>query len=770
MCGFVLAFLCGVVTLTFFSSLPPLYLVGILIVLALLAVFFIPKKFSYEIKLIVAFVLGFSWCLWQANQTLSHQLPSELEGQTIVATGTIAAIPETHSHAMEFEFLINKIVTSVPVKYPLKVRLNWYLTQNYIPLLKTGDTWQLMIRLKKPRGFWNVGSFDYQAWLFEHGIRATGYVIDNSNNHLISQNCLNNFVDRMREKISMGVTQALKDYPTVGLINALAVGVRYEITEQQWQVMRGTGTNHLFAIAGLHIGFVSGMIFALVSFLWRRMGRVALYIPTPQAAALAALVSAIFYSALAGFALPTQRAVIMIAVFLLATLLRKNLPTWQAWGLALLMILIIEPLAVLSDSFWLSFGAVAYIIYGVSSRINPKGLWWHWGRVQWVIAIGLIPLTLLFFHQTSLLGFIANAIAIPWTGFVVLPLSLLGSLIYLIFPPFGKILLILAAKALECIWWILTKISTIEWMQWYTYVPNVWVLLSASIGMLLLLAPKGFPARWLGCIWLLPLIIWKPAGPKAGELWFSLLDVGQGLATVVRTQHHVLVYDTGPRFSDTFDTGNAVVIPFLQSVGIKKIDIMMISHPDNDHIGGAYSILDQMPVQQVITSVPTKFKLGRATLCYAGQQWEWDKVKFQVIYPPLGRDDLDNDSSCVLRIDDGRQSILLVGDIEKMSERYLVENTKNLLPATMLVAPHHGSKTSSTSEFIAAVHPQYVLFPVGYRNKFHFPHMEVVTRYQQSGAKLYSTVDEGMMTFKLTGQGGVELAETFRQKYFRFWY
>lgn len=762
----ILAFLLGDSLLLTLSSLPNLVWVWLLLIICATFYFFRALHAAPLHKLLFACLLGFAWGLLHAHAELNLQLPTDLESKTLLIKGTVASIPEQHDKNVSFDFFAN-------FEKPMRIRLNWFkgvYSNSPLPLvgegarragegLHVGDTWQLTVRLKRPRSFWNQGSFDYEGWLFERHVHANGYVVESENNKLIKTNHFSHAIDRLREYLANTVTQSLKDKPLVGLINALTVGVRNQITEQQWQVMRGTGTNHLFAIAGLHIGFVAGMIYALVSFIWRRAGRLSLYIPTPQAAAFASLIAAIFYSALAGFALPTQRAVIMLSVFLLATLLRKQLPAWTAWSLAIFIVLLIEPLAVLSDSFWLSFGAVAYIIYGISARVGVGKWWQHWARTQWVVAVGLIPLTLLFFHQSSLAGFFANAFAIPWVGFVVLPLCLLGSLTGLSF------LISLSERAMELIWPALEYISHLDQAQWFAYIANSWVLVTASIAMILLLAPRGFPARWLGIIWLLPLIIWKPAQPKYGEVWFTLLDVGQGLASVVRTQHHVLIYDAGPKFSESFDTGNAVVVPYLNYVGVNTVDTLMISHPDNDHIGGANSVLSQLKVKQIFTSAPEKFK--SAQYCEAGQHWQWDGVRFDVLYPTKTLQGLDNDSSCVLRVDNGKQSIFLVGDIEKASEKYLVANAKEFLTTTILVVPHHGSKTSSTIDFVNAVHPQYALFPVGYRNKFGFPKAEVVRRYQQINAKIFTTVDDGSIMFKLIGDK--ILLETYREKFGKFW-
>lgn len=327
---------------------------------------------------------------------------------------------------------------------------------------------------------------------------------------------------------------------------------------------------------------------------------------------------------------------------------------------------------------------------------------------------------------------------------------------------------LVAAKSLALIWIYLSYLANLSFFQWHIIVHSTWILIVSIAGVFFILAPRGIPCRVLGIIWLLPLIIWEPMQPKIGEVWFSLLDVGQGLSVVIHTQNHALVYDTGPRFNINFDTGKAVIIPYLNYFGIKKLDMLMISHGDNDHVGGAQSVLHQVPTKNILTSVPQKLTPYFANLCYAGQAWVWDNVQFQVLYPPYGQDSLDNDSSCVLRITTGALHILLTGDIEQKSEAYLVQHEKKLLPATILVVPHHGSDTSSTAEFIEAVAPHYVLFPTGYENRFGFPKALIIKRYQQLNAVIYNTANDGEIFMKLN-PNGIKTIQTYYRNFWHFW-
>ena len=377
-------------------------------------------------------------------------------------------------------------------------------------------------------------------------------------------------------------------------------------------------------------------------------------------------------------------------------------------------------------------------------------------------------MTLLWFQNASWIAPLANCLVIPIVGFVVVPLSLLASACSLVSLPLGYGLFHAAAWVLQWVWWILSALAKWPLGSWQHAVPSFWTLLSGLVAVLLFLAPRAWPARWLGIIFLLPLIVLQPKPIATGSFVLTLLDVGQGLASVVQTSHHTLVFDTGAKFSPDFDLGTAVVVPFLRQRGVQKIDTLMISHGDNDHIGGAAAVLQAFPVTQVLTSVPDRFAAGRAQLCLAGQQWQWDGVTFQVLYPTPSLIGLDNNSSCVLKITAGAESVLFTGDIEHSAEQYLVGNDATQLPATVIVAPHHGSSTSSSPSFLAAVKPRWVLFPVGYLNRYHFPSPIVVQRYQQSGACTYTTDSSGAITMTI-GTRQPLTAQAYRIQNPRFW-
>lgn len=533
MARWTIGFLIGVLWLTHFAHLPSVRIVYLLISLTIFVIILAYFKLVFSLNWILffaAFFLGFSWSLIIAQQQLNYQLPEILEGKALIAKGRIITIPENYSNSVRFDFLIQKLETLVPIQYPLRVRIKGYFHKplKILTNFKKGDIWQFALRLRRPRSFWNPGSFDYQAELFQQNRCATGYLLEKLPLRLIQHAGPYYFIDSLRQKINQNVKKVLHNYALLGLINALTTGIRNEITDNQWRIMRNTGTNHLFAISGLHLVFIAGIIYWVVRFICTRIPYAALYIPMPKIVSAVTLLLTLFYSALAGFAIPTQRALLMLSAYSLAIIQQRYITHWHSLHLALMIILIMEPFVVLSASFWLSFTAVLLIFYAVSNRIKPLKNWRAWCRIQLTIGLGLIPLSLLFFHQISWISFIANLIAIPSIGFLILPLSLLGSLLTIISPVLGSYILIFTGQLLELLWKLLSFFSEIALTQYYAYLSNYWILVSSLMGMLLLLAPKGMPTRCLGFIWILPLFFGENQRPHYGDIWVHLLDVGQG--------------------------------------------------------------------------------------------------------------------------------------------------------------------------------------------------------------------------------------------------
>ena len=756
-----LAFLLGVIFLQFFTFLPNHFISIFIFIFAFFSKIFLNKKIWQYCRLPFACALGFAWVLWCANIFMSEKISSQEEGKPLTIIGYIASIPQIDRENTSFLFKIKKINN---LSSSGLLRLSWRDSEKKF---SAGDEWELHVKLKKPHGTLNPGGFDYEAWAFQMGISANGYVNNKFNNHLLSSHWYHFSINRLRQFIAKKISAELPASPTSQWITALAIGERYGINSDQWTVLRNTGTNHLMAIAGLHIGMMAIIAHFLAAKLWRQFPLLTHNIPALQIGACAALVVGLGYSALAGFSLPAQRASLMLTFFMLTLLSRRHVSAWQAWCCALMGVLILNPLCVLTESVWLSFGSVALIIYGMSNRLLPTGWWWKWGRIQWVIAIGLIPLTIALFQQCSLLSFVANSIAIPCVGFVLVPLVLLGCLCLFLSPQLGGWILILADKILGVLWKILTWFSQIPHVVWYQHVPHYWMLIAAIMGVIIFLMPIGTPGRYLSLLWVLPLLLFKSATPILGELQLTLLDVGQGLAAVVQTKNHILVFDAGAKISANYDMGESVVVPYLHTLGIKNIDMLVVSHGDNDHIGGANAIIKAFHVREIKTSVPEKFKL--ANYCERGTSWRWDDVNFTFLYPTLEMLHLNNNSSCVLKISNGLKSILLTGDIEKLAEKELVKNQKINLSSDILVAPHHGSKTSAEKDFLNAVHPKYVLFAVGYRNRYHFPHSSVISKYTELHVKMLDTVHAGAIQFAIHNNDKIADPALYRVINKRYW-
>lgn len=712
---------------------------------------------------------GFLWAWINAALTLSAQLPAEVEGQDVMVVGEIISLPDVDRRRAHFQFAVDSIrQDDTPLPNPGRVVLNWYFPP---AALQVGDRWRLRVRLKRPHGLSNPGGFDYEAWLFRHGLRATGYVRDSPDNRLLAHDPWNQPVNRLRQALAQRIAAALPQSDFRGIIQALTIGQRAAIDPAQWQVLTATGTNHLVAISGLHVGMVAGLAFFLLRFLWSRSARLSLRWPAPRAGAVAAVVAAVLYAALAGFSIPTQRTVIMVLVVMVSVMLGRSGRPMSVLSLALLTVLIWDPLAVLEPGLWLSFAAVALIFYGMGQRLAPRGLWWKWGRVQVLVAVGLAPLLLILFQRVSLVAPAANLLAVPWVTLVVVPLSLLGTALLGLGSALGAVLLQMAAGAMGGLWPLLAGLAHSGAAQWLQAPPPFWAYVPALLGTLWLLAPAGVPGRWLGVVLLAPMVMVSPARPSAGEVWFTLLDVGQGLAAVVETADHTLVFDTGPATGERFDAGSAVVLPYLRQAGIHRIDTLIVSHGDMDHRGGAAAILSQGEVGRLLTSVPDKipWKRGVAEPCRAGQQWQWDGVRFEILYPFPAQTDQGNDASCVLRVATARHAVLLPGDIEKRSERRLVTRATAQLAADILVAPHHGSNTSSTTAFLEAVRPRYVLFAVGYRNRYGFPKPAVTARYAAEGVVLLDSAHAGAIRFRLDASPLLAAPERYRPASRRYW-
>ena len=723
------------------------------------------------LMLVCAALLGFAYSAWIAQARLSDSLPDAWQGQNITLTGIVAEMPRVHERGLRFAFDVEE-VTTPGAHVPRRIQLATYDGDSEKPLeLHAGERWQFTVRLKQPHGTANPYGFDFEAWALERNIRATGYVYGKGDNRKLSEATSTPayFIEQVRESVRTHFHKTLGEAPYTGILVALAIGDQASISQAQWQVFTRTGVNHLMSISGLHITMLASFAFALTYWLWRRSVRLTLRFPARKAAALAGLLAALCYTLLSGFEIPAQRTLYMLATFAVMLLFSRNVSPSQMLAAALIVVLLADPWAVRAPGFWLSFGAVALIFYVTANRLGKAHWLAEYGKVQWAMTIGLIPPLLALFQQLSLVSPLANAFAIPLVSFVVVPLTLLGTL-----PPF-EWMLYLAHQAMVLCMWLLEALDDLPLAVWTQHAPPAWSIVLGVLGAAWILAPRGFPLRALGSILLLPMFLTDPPAPAENTARIIVFDVGQGLAVAVQTQHHTLLYDTGPDFAGEADSGNRILVPALRALGIKRLDELMLSHDDIDHIGGTASVLQAIPVAEVSTSLmadhPLLTNANGFHTCGDGQSWEWDGVGFEVLHPADMVDangkPHDNDKSCVLRISIGSQHVLLAGDIEKSSEARLLRQHADKIPATLLVAPHHGSKSSSTETFVAAVAPRYVVFTAGYRNRFNHPAPEVQQRYADHGSKQLRSDEDGAILIDMDTQG--LHIERYRQTHHRYW-
>jgi len=756
-----LLFVVGVLAVQSQAQLPSIWWAVSLPIL--LALFY----FAPRLRIGLATLLGFLWALLHAHMLLNHSLATELEGKNLYLEGVVVSMPDQTPERTRFVLEVEKLfLDEVEHASPGRIRLGWYRNA---PRIVAGERWGLVVRLKQPHGFMNPGGFDYEGWLFRQGIRAIGYVRTSERNRVLGQDKWIGGIQRWRQGIRDKINAMVSDPAGAALLNALVIGDRAGINPQHWQLFAATGTNHLVAISGLHIGIVAGLAFFLMRRLWASSETMALLLPAAHAATLSALVAGTVYAAMAGFAIPTQRALIMLMVFSLGFLRRRPSRPFRTLAMALLLVVIWDPLVVLSAGFWLSFVAVAAIMYGFTGRIGDIGWIKQLGRVQWLVTLALAPLLLGLGLQVSPIAPLVNILAVPLFSFIVVPLCLLSVMLLYLYQPLG-------VPLLESVSWLLVMsmngmgyISDMPFSSWFGTSVPIWVWLPAFLGVLLMLSPPAIPARWLGMLFLVPLISLRPSTPASGVAQITVLDVGQGLAVAIRTHQHTLLYDLGPKFSDSFNTGSAVILPWLRQVGIDRVDLLILSNGDMDHRGGLSGVQGQVAIGSILSGEPQRIEV-ESELCRAGRNWSWDGVDFRLLHPSDHEAWKGNNSSCVLQVEVAGRRILIPGDIHKEVERKLITTSRDLIKSDLMLIPHHGSRSSSTVDFTHAVSPDYAIVSAGYRNRYGFPHHDVLRRWRAVGAKVLNTAELGAIEIVLAADGTITLPVHHRLQQQRYWH
>jgi competence protein ComEC len=740
---------------------------------------------------VAAGAVGFGYAAWRADLRLADALPPQWEGEDIRIVGVVDDLPQVSDRGVRFAFAVERVETDGAV-VPARLSLAWYAqwqkggTPDPVPELAAGERWRLTVRLKRPHGTVNPHGFDIEAWLLENRLRGTGYVRRDDGNARVASFAgrLTDHVQRARGIVRRRIEAALPGAAYAGVIVALAIGEQRAIPEEQWRVFNRTGITHLISISGLHVTVFATITAALVHAVARRSAALTSRVPARKLAALAGVGAAALYVLLAGAQVPAQRTLLMLAVAAIGLWLARPGTATLVWLWALVAVVAFDPWAGLAPGFWLSFGAVGLLLYAGTGRLAsvPASRIVRFGRAiaaaartQALVTVGLVPMTLALFQQVSLVSPLANALAIPVVSFAVVPLTLLGIVV-----PLDAIWQA-AAAVFAALMAPLARLGTGSGAVWQQHAPPAWAVVVAVAGVAWLAAPRGVPGRRLGLLWLLPLHFARPEPPPPGTFTMTVLDVGQGLAVAVGTHRHTLLYDAGPRYHDAADAGGRIVAPYLRATGIARLGAMVVTHQDTDHSGGALSVLAGVPVDWLASSLDADHAIvaqraadgATALRCVAGQRWAWDGVRFTVLHPPAAHYGIGgqkpNDLSCVVRVDSAWGSVLLTGDIEARSEAELVRERPQELRADVLLVPHHGSLTSSTPPFVAAVAPEIAVFTPGYRNRFGHPRPAVVARYIAAGARVFRTDHDGALTFTF-GPGATREPRAQRDLDRRYWH
>lgn len=811
LCLGIAGFAAGTLVVQFLPSLPGARGLALLAVAMLAFSRIRPSRTGFAQRLVQATIVacafafaGASLATWRAIGRLNQELPHVWEGVDLWVTGVVVSLPARAESGTRFELSV-ETVDPPDAAVPPRIALGWFarspnaVAEAKLPAaakfpvemaspdasqrVHAGARWRLRVRLKRPHSTLNFAGFDGEAWLFERNLRAVGNVRDDSGNRELDRfvGTPRTWIERSRERVRARIDEVLSDAPYSGVIEALAIGDQQAVPEAQWLVFNRTGISHLISISGLHITVFATVIGALAHALARRVIRLTSRWPARKVAVIVGAVAASVYTLLAGAEVPAQRTLVMLCVAAVGLLVTRPAGAAVVWLWALAIVLAIDPWAVVAPGFWLSFGAVGLLLYAGTHRMrprDPRALFAivrssivEGSRAQWVVTLGLIPLTLALFQQVSLVAPLANAVAIPVVTFGVVSLALLGVVI-----PVGW--LFVGAHAVFSV-----LMRYLEWLSqwpeaaWQQHSPLSWTIATGVIGTLWALAPRGVPGRPLGVLWILPLWVVAPSHPAEGGFRLTVLDVGQGLAAVVETRGHFMLYDAGPRYGPVSNAGARVVAPNLRAMGVDHLDLMIVSHADSDHSGGALSVLDAVRVRRLMSSLARNHSIvermqGASFRCAAGATWKWDGVTFSVLWPRAtdyaNPSNKTNDMSCVLRVEGAGGSVLLTGDIEARDESSMLSASADLR-ADVIVVPHHGSRTSSTRSFVEAVAPVLAIFTPGYRNRFGHPRPEVVMRYRAVGAAVARSDADGAVELELDGRSPLEW-HTARADRRRYWH
>jgi competence protein ComEC len=717
-------------------------------------------------------VLAIGWTAFAAHQALAQRLDHAHAGADYTISGRVADFPRHGQIRSSFDFAVHE----APAEVPDRLRLSWYRAPRQV---QPGEALILTVRLRPPRGLANPGGGDYEARMFRARVGATGYV--RSEQAAAGAVPPRLWLLEWRTALAGRASQTLGEGRPVAILLALGLGTRHLLDGDTREVLARTGTSHLMAISGLHVGLVAALGLAAGRAVWAHLPGPPRRLQPLLAGAWLGLLLAAGYALMAGFAIPTRRALVMLVVVLAALCLRRPLRPGRALALAAMLVLAIDPLATLDVSFWLSFLAVAVIAFSLHGRLAPPrgeddadAALQRWRRrlvlfvgLQAWIVIGMAPATGVFFGQVPLVSPLANALLVPLFSLLVVPGTLLGMLLLVPLPALAVPLLAALAWLLEALWPALEWLASWRWaVVSLPSLPAGWWLV-LCVAALLILLPRGMPGRWLAVPLCAAALAWRAPAPAPGEFQVWLIDVGQGLSVLVRTHRHALLYDAGPAYAEGLDTGATAVVPLLAHQGIRRLDVVVISHADNDHAGGLPAVQAAMPVERLLVGGAASARLDGAP-CIVGQQWDWDGVRFEMLYP-VSLCLAGNEGSCVLSVRAAGGSLLLTGDIEFWGESTLLAGDSPLHHRLVQV-PHHGSRSSSSAALVAAVRPEFALVGAGHANQYGFPRAEVVARWQGVGAQVLNTGEIGAVEITVPVSGEILVRPGWRERRRRLWH
>ncbi len=795
----LITFFSGALLSLFLPIVPSLFYLIVTIVLTCLVYYFNVTRFA------TGFILGCVWMIWSASCYQSsladlQQGVASAKSNSITVFGEIASIAQYKKGVQRFNFIVKQL-DNHPLTQPLKIRLAWQdatvyklnqdsAQQELNPRVKHQQLWRFKVRIKPAHGLANPGGFSYQTWLRRHGIHGTGYVVADEHNQLVldSRSLHQHYYDKL--------TPMLEQHPLSGIVYALTFGERSQLTAEHWQILKQTATVHLVAISGLHLGLVAAFGYAFFSGLLRLVPLEKLlkagiankftHVNNKYLAIALTLLLTAYYAYLAGFSLPTMRAFLMLMLFWVAKGLGVKLTLTRWLTITLVIILLCYPMSLISISFWLSFYAVGIIFlllwrfqrYFKQDSVAESGIWQRlvsWCARLFALQLGLItlmlPLTVLVNHQLSIVALPANLLAVPWMSITSIPLSLLSVLMLPISSELSLFLVEQALKSIELVW---------QWLGWLSsfslasvevshtdYLSVVFIVVCVMLYLGRTLTKTPLIAVQLVVLLLITALA-LPVNQTDKQWQVNVMDVGQGLAVVVEANHQVLVYDTGASFPSGFSMAETVLVPYLKTQGYQALDLVIISHDDNDHSGGLAELQQEFFINRLIYN-----QYSGAERCQQGQRFYWQFLSLEVLSP---KEDsvASNDDSCVIKISDGLHSVLLTGDISQRIELQLVKVHQSApqlmgkLASNILVVPHHGSKSSSSPEFISAVAPEFAIFSSGFLNRWQMPTKEVVERYHRQGVTSYNTAEHGMLRLNI-GKQGIKV-QPYRQQLWPFWF